>query len=65
MDEEKIVINEKSEEFDRDAFIDSMEVAIDYGCDISQEDYDLYKKCIAERAEENAVEADADIDIEM
>lgn len=63
MDEEKIVINEKSEEFDRDAFIDEMEVAIDYGYDISQDDYDLYQRCIAERAAENAVEAD--IDIEM
>lgn len=63
MDKEKTVTTEKSEEFDRDAFIDEMEVAIDYGCDISQEDYDLYKKCIAERAEENAVEADMDIEM--
>lgn len=62
---EQISSADTKEEFDRDAFIDSMEVAIDYGCDISQEDYDLYKKCIAERAEENAVEADADIDVEM
>lgn len=55
----------KDENFDRDAFIDEIELAIDYGQPISQENYDLYKACVAERAEEEAIAEGADVDMDM
>lgn len=55
----------KDETFDRDSFIDEIELAIDYGQPISQEDYDLYKACVAARAEEEAMAEGADVDMDM
>lgn len=64
MSNQKEEIERENEEFDRDGFIDEIEMAIDYGFEISQEDYDLYKQCINERAtEEIAVVEDFDMDM--
>lgn len=64
MSNQKEEIERENEEFDRDGFIDEIEMAIDYGFEISQEDYDLYQQCINERtAEEIAVVEDFDMDM--
>lgn len=36
-------------EFDREAFINTTELAIDFGFKISDEDMTLYQKCLEER----------------
>ena len=52
MSNQKEEIERENEEFDRDGFIDEIEMAIDYGFEISQKDYELYQQCINERTEE-------------
>lgn len=52
-------------DFDRDAFINEIEICIDYGNEISQDDYDLYQRLVEERAAEEAMNMDFDVDMEM
>lgn len=59
-------LNIKSEDFDSEAFISAMEMALDYGDPITEEQYALYKQLTDEQANDETAETAADeFDMEM
>lgn len=52
-------------DFDRESFINAIEISIDYGEPISQDDYDLYQRLVEERAAEETVDMEFDGDMGM